>query len=485
MLMVKKFSLILFTCVFAITYGDIALASQAVPGTFADVVEKAMPAVVNIATTQRIEARNPLEDLRSEIPEGTPFDHFFKEFLDREFNVPEARKRKATSLGSGFIIHPDGYIVTNAHVVESADEVSVTLSSDPDKIYNAKLIGSDKKADLAVLKIESKTPLPHLQFGDAEQARVGDWVIAIGNPFGLGGSVTTGIISAKSRFIGGQYDELIQTDASINRGNSGGPMLNLQGQVIGINSVIISNTGGNIGIGFSIPANQAKPIIEQLKGAGKIVRGWLGVGIQGINEDIAKNIGLPASTKGLVVTQVMKDSPADKAGIKVGDVIVSFDGAATFQPQKLSRVVSGTKIGNKSTVDIIRDSKPIKIVVTVEKMAEEKTDVATTSSGKEGTSVTDHNIGVRIENITPQLRQKFKLDPQIHGVLIVGVNRNSPAADAGLVVGDVILQINRHKIENVSAALQEIERAKKAGSKNIAILAAKGSDNLFILLELQ
>jgi serine protease Do len=482
--MIKKQMSNVLLCLMCSLLAMPAFASQLAPSTFADVVEKTMPAVVNIATTQRVEARNPLEDLRAEIPEGTPFDHFFREFLDREFNAPEARKKKATSLGSGFIIHPDGYIVTNAHVVDAAEEVSITLSNDPDKVYTAKLIGSDKRADLAVLKIDVKTPLPYLQFGDAEQSRVGDWVIAIGNPFGLGGSVTTGIISAKSRFIGGQYDELIQTDASINRGNSGGPLLNLNGQVIGVNSVIISNTGGNIGIGFSIPANQAKPIIDQLKGSGKIIRGWLGVAIQSINEDIANNIGLPQSTKGVVVTQVLSNSPAAKAGIKVGDVIVRFDGITTHQPQKLSRTVAGIHIGNSSTVELIRNGNPLKVTVVVEKMPEDKGAENDNNKRKDVSAVEQH-VGVKIEDITPKLRQTFRLDDAVKGVIVVGVNRNSSAAEAGLAVGDVILQINRHKIENVASAIQEIERAKKAGNKNVAILAAKGNDNLFILLELQ
>ncbi len=454
------------------------------PSSFSTVVEKTMPSVVNIATTQRIEAKNPMEDLRAEIPEGTPFDHFFREFLDREFSAPEARKRKATSLGSGFIIHQDGYIVTNAHVIDSADEISVTLSNNPDKVYTAKVIGSDKKADLAVLKIESKDPLPYLEFGNAEQSKVGDWVLAIGNPFGLGGSVTSGIISAKSRFIGGQYDELIQTDASINRGNSGGPLLNMDGQVIGVNSVIISNTGGNIGIGFSIPSNQAQPIISQLKDLGKITRGWLGVVIQSINDDIAANIGLPKDTKGVVVTQVAPNSPAQKAGIKIGDVITAFDNTPTGQPQKLSKIVASTKIGNKSVAHIIRDGKSIKINVIVEKMEDEKEMVEEKSHSK-GSSISEQYLGIKIENITPKLRQKFRISDQQKGVVIVSVNRNSSAAEVGLSPGDVISQINRHKIESVSDASEEIQNAKKSGNKNIAILASKGNDNLFILLELQ
>ncbi len=460
-----------------------AQAAQ-VPTTFAPLVEVAMPAVVNISTTQSIEAKSPIDELRGELPEGSPFDQFFKEFLDREFGFPEARKRKATSLGSGFIFHPDGFIVTNSHVIEGADEITVTLSNDPDKTFKAKLIGSDKKTDLAVLKIESKTALPYLKFGDADKAKVGDWIIAIGNPFGLGGTVTAGIISAKSRLIASQYDELIQTDASINRGNSGGPMINLAGEVIGINSVIVSTSGGNIGIGFSIPSNQAQPVIEQLKKSGKIIRGLLGVGIQSLTEDLAKNIGVP-NVKGVLVTQVMKGSPADRAGVKVGDVITAFDGTVVSQPQKLSKIVAETKIGKKSTVDLLRDTKPMKLTITIEQLNDKLDEVESKKNKEKSTATIDSTLGIKLDDITPAFRAKFKIEPSVNGAIITGISRGSLAADAGLAPGDVVMQVNRVKIAKAAQAIKEIDSAKKAGNKDIAFLINRAGSSRFIVLELE
>lgn len=474
----KMLAIATITC-----FANVSLA-QGAPTSFAPIVDAAMPAVVNISTTQLIDAKNPLEELRGEMPEGSPFDQFFKEFLDREFGFPEGKKRKATSLGSGFIVHPEGFIVTNSHVIDSAEEITVTLSNDPDRTFKAKVIGTDKKTDLAVLKVESKAALPYLKFGDSDKARVGDWIIAIGNPFGLGGSVTAGIISAKSRLIGGQYDEFIQTDASVNRGNSGGPMLNLAGEVVGINSVIVSTSGGNIGIGFAIPSNQANTIIEQLKQTGKITRGWLGVGIQTLTEDIAKNIGA-TNSKGVLVTQVVKDSPADKAGIKVGDIITTFDGAPALQAHKLSKAVADTKIGKKATVDIIRDGKPAKLTLTVELLTDKLDEVEAKRSKDKTAPNVDSSLGIRIDDLTPVLRAKFKIEANVNGALITGINRGSSAGEAGLMAGDVIMQINRTKIETAQAASKEIQNAKKAGNKDLAILINRAGSSRFFVIELE
>lgn len=489
MLNMKKISLAI-TFVASILFVDIAFAQMAntqgvltngAPTSFAPLVEAAAPAVVNISTTQSIDVKSPFDELRMEIPEGSPFEQLFKDFLDRDYGLPSGRKRKAISLGSGFIIDPEGYIVTNYHVVESADEINVTLSNDTNKNYTAKVIGVDKKTDLALLKIESKEKLPYLKFGDANASKVGDWIIAIGNPFGFGGTVTAGIISAKSRFIPGQYDEYIQTDASINRGNSGGPLFNMSGEVIGINSFIISPSGGNIGIGFAVPSNQAQIILKQLREKGQITRGWLGVGIQPVTEEMAKNLGLD-SAKGVIVSEVMKDSPAEKAGIKPGDIILAFDTTQINQPQKLSKLVAETVVGKQSVIEILRDDKVMKINVTIAKL-DTKADEAPTKSKDQGTA--DYYLGMKFDNIDATIRQKYKIDESIKGVLISRVNRGSVAGDIGIKAGDVLMQINKKKVNNVNEVLAELKRAKTLGSKNVVMFINRAGSNRFVEMDLE
>lgn len=451
------------------------------PTTFAPLVESTTPAVVNISTTQSIDVKSPFDELRMEIPEGSPFEQLFKDFLDRDFGMQNGRKRKATSLGSGFIIDPDGYVVTNFHVVESADEINVTLSNDSNKNYVAKVIGLDKKTDLALLKIESKEKLPFLKFGNSDTSKVGDWIIAIGNPFGFGGTVTAGIISAKSRFIPGQYDEYIQTDASINRGNSGGPLINMSGEVIGINSFIISPSGGNIGIGFAVPSNQAQVILKQLREKGQIVRGWLGVGIQPVTEEMAKNLGLDAA-KGVIVSEVMKDSPAEKAGIKAGDIILSFDSTPVNQPQKLSKLVADTPVGKQSVVEVLRDDKMVKVSVTVAKL-DTKADDSPAKSKDQGTA--DYYLGMKFDNLDTATRQKYKIEDTVKGVLISRVNRGSVAGDVGIKAGDVLMQVNKKKVNNVSEVLTELKRAKTSGSKNVVLFINRAGSNRFVEMDLE
>ena len=306
--------------------------ARSAPESFADLADKSLPAVVNVATTQTITADSQMQDL----------DEMFRDFLDKRQGA-KPRPRKATSLGSGFIVDPSGYIVTNNHVVENADEIMVVMHDDTE--LKAKLIGRDPKTDLALLKVDAGKPLPFVKWGDSNAMRIGDWVLAIGNPFGLGGSVTAGIVSARQRDINaGPYDDFIQTDASINRGNSGGPMFNMDGEVVGINSAIFSPSGGSVGIGFAIPSNLAKPVIEQIKQFGHPRRGWLGVRIQSISPDLAEGLKLP-SDKGALVAGVTKDGPADKAGIKQGDVVLKFDGKEVTQMRGLPRMVADTAFG--------------------------------------------------------------------------------------------------------------------------------------------
>ena len=322
------------------------------PDGFADLAARLLPAVVNVSTTQTLK-KEDMPDM-PQFPPGSPFDEFFKDFMERQ-KGQDATPRKVTALGSGFIIDPSGLVVTNNHVIDDAEQITVILHDT--QAFKAKIVGRDTKADLALLKIEVPTKLPFVQFGDSDGARVGDWVIAIGNPFGLGGTVTAGIVSARARDINaGPYDDFIQTDASINKGNSGGPLFNMKGEVIGINTAIFSPSGGSIGIGFSIPSNEAKPVLADLQKYGKTRRGWLGVRIQSVTPDIAESLGLKEQ-KGALVAGTTPDGPAEKAGIKAGDVILTFDGKDVVDMRRLPRIVAETGIDKDVDVQLWRGGK--------------------------------------------------------------------------------------------------------------------------------
>lgn len=344
---ILKGAIVIFFALFAV------LEASANIIDFSDVVEKISPAVVNISTTQKVikKKKQPFGSLPD-----TPYD-LFKDFLEREFGLPE-QMRKMTSLGSGFIVAEEGYVVTNYHVVEGADEITVMIGNETEKNYKAKVVGADKKTDLALLKIDVGMKLPYLEFGDSDSARVGSPVIAVGNPFGLGGTVTSGIISAKARYISREtFDDYIQTDAAVNSGNSGGPLCDgLTGKVLGVNSAIFSPSGGNVGIGFAIPASIAESVVKQLKEKGSIIRGWLGVMVQPVDENIAKAMGLE-SPKGALVASIVNSSPADNGGVKVGDIILEFDGKVIDSTNKLPRIVGETPLDKKVNLVVFRDGK--------------------------------------------------------------------------------------------------------------------------------
>ena len=468
----------LLSLLFCLVFNKGALAMRA-PDSFANLVENSSSAVVNISTTQEVKVHPFMNFKFHGMPEGDPYS-MFKDFFDREF--PEATKRKATSLGSGFIIDSQGYIVTNNHVIAEAQEISITLSDNPNKTYKAKLIGQDSKSDLAVLKIEAKKKLPFIKFGDSDAARVGDWVVTIGNPFGFGGTVTAGIISAKSRDIGNKT-EFIQTDSSINMGNSGGPMFNMSGEVIGINTSIISGSGGNIGLGFAIPSNIAKPIIKQLKTKGKVTRGWLGVKIQPVNEDIANSFGLK-ETYGALVAEVVKDSPAQKGSIEVGDIIVEFNGHHISKMQKLPRLVAQTKIGKRVPVVVSRNGKMKDLSVVVEK-SEDPEDLKRVSANSSDTDSKNYIMGMIFGDITSSERAKYKLDKTLHGVIIKSVKRGSVADSAGMRAGDVIQRFNQSQVKDAKNLITMIEKARKRKNKKAVILLSRDGSNYFQSIEIE
>ena len=387
------------------------------------------------------------------------------------------------ALGSGFIVDPAGYVVTNNHVIDDATDINVTLTTG--KTYPAKLIGTDKKTDLALLKIESPTPLPTVSFGDSDAIRVGDWVMAVGNPFGLGGTVTSGIVSARGRDLNASaFDDFLQIDASINQGNSGGPTFSMAGEVIGINTAIFSPNGGSVGIGFAIPSNLAKPIIATLREKGSIARGWLGVQIQGVTPEIAAAVGLDKPA-GAIVSEVMPDSPAAKAGLQPGDVILAFDGKAVDHLRDLPRLVAATPIGGKADVTLWRDHAKQTVTVEVAKLADDQ--VAANDDQPEAPAASPADtvvtLGLTLASLTPDLRQQFGIPETISGVVVTSVADDGPAAKRGLQPGDVIEQVGS---DPVATPQQVAKLAKAAHAENrnaVLLLVNRQGDELFVAVE--
>ncbi|HAX91873.1 MAG TPA: serine protease [Rhodospirillaceae bacterium] len=472
----------------------IAAPSQArsAPESFADLAEKLLPAVVNISTTQTITQEDEIQAFEFKFPEGSPFEDFFKEFQQRQQqltpNGEEPRKRKATSLGSGFVIDPTGYIVTNNHVVQDADEITVILQDDTN--LPAKVVGRDKKTDLAVLKVETKKPLPALTFGDSDKIRVGDWILAIGNPYGLGGTVTAGIISARARDINsGPYDDYLQTDAPINRGNSGGPMFNMAGEVIGVNTAIFSPSGGSIGIGFAIPASMAKNVIEQLKTTGSTKRGWIGVRIQAVTPEIAESLGL-GTPRGALVSGVTADGPASRAKVEVGDVIVSFDGKSVNEMHRLPRYVADTEIEKAVPMTVVRKGKEITLQIKVGKLApdDEEEDKLGALDDKKGPALPAADkieaLDISVAPLTEPLRKRDQIGKDVAGVVIVSANPNGLAAEYGLQAGDVITEASQKEIKT-SKELADITNAAKDSGKPILLLVDRKGELRFIAIKFE
>ena len=438
------------------------------PFSFADLAEKLDPAVVNISTT-KIFRGGDMKSFMSPFMDEFPLDRFFggDEFFRRFFGNSPEREFKQKSLGSGFIISKDGYIFTNNHVVEKADEIIVKLSDG--KEYDAKVIGKDAKTDIALIKIKPANSLPVVEFGDSDKLRVGDWVIAIGNPFGLGHTVTAGIVSAKGRVIGsGPYDNFIQTDASINPGNSGGPLFNLQGKVVGINTAIIARAQG---IGFAIPINIAKQIMPDLQTKGKVTRGWFGVSVQEITEDLAKSLKLK-DTKGALISDVFDGDPADKAGIKAGDIVVEINDKEIKDTRELLRIVASLPVGERVKVKVLRDGKEKNFQVVIAERKEREELVSKEGQVKE-------YFGMMVQEITPEIAEHLDL-VDTKGVIVSNVKEGSPADDAGVRAEDIILQVNKVTISSMKDYLRGI--SKKGAENSCLLLMKRGKMKFFVVI---
>jgi serine protease Do len=465
-----------------------ALAKPA-PDGFAELAAKLLPAVVNISTTQTIKGDKPGNRPGPDIPQfppGSPFEEFFKDFFDR--NQPhgnqQALPRRATSLGSGFVVDPSGLVVTNNHVIADADEITVTLQDDTN--FKAEVVGRDTKVDIALLRVKPTKPLISVKFGDSDGTRVGDWVLAIGNPFGLGGTVTAGILSARAREINaGPYDDFLQTDASINRGNSGGPMFNMAGEVIGINTAIYSPSGGSIGIGFAIPSNLARPVVEQLRDFGHARRGWLGVNIQSVTDEIAESLGLD-KPKGALIASVRDGGPAQVAGVQAGDVVLTFDGKDVTDMRHLPRIVAETPIDKTVKIKVWRKRKEHVFDVKVGELKEEDQQAAASPKQQPPGPVAGavKALGLSLANLTPELRERFSLSEDTAGVVVTDVATDSPASEKGMRAGDVIVEVAQEEVKSPGQITGKIDEAKKAGRKSVLMLVDRQGDLRFVALKI-
>lgn len=460
---------------FIILFYTIALpsigSSQGKPDSFADLSEKLLPAVVNVYTTQNIQVNSRRNNT---FPPGSPFEEFFKRFQPpgteegEENSNRRPRVQQRRSLGSGFIIDETGIIITNNHVIQDADEVSIKLHDGTE--IDAEIIGKDDKVDLAVLRVKTDKKLPFVKFGDDTKSRVGDWVLAIGNPFGIGSSVTAGIISARNRNINsGPYDDYIQTDASINRGNSGGPMFNMKGEVIGINTAIYSPTGGNVGVGFAVPSTQAAVIIDQLRKFGRTKRGRIGVRISAVTDDIAEGLGLTEAV-GALVNSVEEDSPSSEAGVEFGDIIIEFDGTEIKEVRDLTTKVANTEIGSRVKMVVLRKGKKVTLNITIDELDEstdeDEEEIQTSRNDQEQETV----LGLGLQELDQQTRDELNIDDDIDGVLITSVDYDSGLEGLRRMRrGDVIVEVTQQKVSTIEDVKELIEAQRKAGRKVVLL----------------
>jgi serine protease Do len=464
------------------------------PDGIADVAEKVIDAVVNISTSQTIEAKGGSEGRGTmpQLPPGSPFEEFFDDFFKNRHGGPGGPKggdlqpHKTNSLGSGFIVDTSGIVVTNNHVIADADEISIIMN-DGSK-FKAELVGVDKKTDLAVLKFKPTKPLVAVKFGDSDKLRLGEWVIAIGNPFSLGGTVTAGIVSARNRDINsGPYDSYIQTDAAINRGNSGGPLFNLDGEVIGVNTLIISPSGGSIGIGFAVPSKTVAGVVDQLRQFGELRRGWLGVRIQQVTDEIAESLNVKPA-RGALIAGVDDKGPAKPAGIEPGDVIVTFDGKEIKEPKDLSRVVADTAVGKEVDVVVIRKGAEQNLKVTLGRLDDGDKAVVAAAKTQEPAEkpVTQKALGLDLASLNKDLRSRYKIKDSVKGVIITNVDTPSDAADKRLSAGEVIVEVAQEAVSNAADVKKRVDQLKKDGKKSILLLVSNADGELrFVALSVQ
>ena len=463
-----------------IMWSGLAMAAPA-PESFAPLAKKVTPAVVNIASTQEVQA--PQGGPQFNFPPGSPFEQFFHQFQQQFGNNGQQQHEQATALGSGFIIDPAGYVVTNYHVVDHATEVTIRMTDN--NVYPAKVVGTDPQTDIALLKIDAGKPLPSLTLGDSDKAQVGDWVMAVGNPFGLGGTVTAGIISARGRNIqAGPYDDFLQVDASINRGNSGGPLFNMDGQVIGVNTAIYSPNGGSVGIGFAIPSNMVKTVVAQLREHGSVERGWLGVQIQNVTPDLAAALGLDKA-EGAMVAGVTPNSPAAHAGIKNGDVILSFDGKTITDTRELARVVAAYPVNSKANVDIWRNGAEQTVAVVTGRQPTQEQQVANAEPSGQQPDGTYHSalLSAQLAGLTPDLKAKFGIDNSINGVLVLDIKPGS-VFEQNLRSGDIIEKVEGTAVTTPAQVEHIVEQAKSENKKAVLMLISRNGQDLYLGLKL-
>ena len=458
------------------------------PDAIADIAESVIDAVVNVSTSQTVESK---PGAMPQLPPGSPFEEFFDEFFKNRRGQGENPERDHTprrvnSLGSGFIIDASGLVVTNNHVIADADEITIILN-DGTKL-KAEIIGRDLKTDLALLKVKPDKPLKAVQFGDSDKLRLGEWVVAIGNPFSLGGTVTAGIVSARNRDINsGPYDNYIQTDAAINRGNSGGPLFNLDGEVIGVNTLIISPTGGSIGIGFAVPSKIVAGVVDQLRQFGELRRGWLGVRIQQVTDEIAESLNIKPA-RGALIAGVDDKGPAKPAGIEPGDVVVKFDGKDIKDPKDLQRVVADSTVGKEVEVIVIRKGEEQTKRVTLGRLEDNDKPVQAAVKPSEPAEkpVTQKALGLDLANMSKDLRSRYKIKDSVKGVVITSVEGNSDAADKRLSAGEVIVEVAQEAVTNAADIKKRVDQLKKDGKKSVLLLVANSEGELrFVALALQ